>query len=326
MGDAQRHNRRRQARHDRSQGPDGRTPLAITRLTGLATGRPRASAGRAGRSPFTRPWGTLSVATSRDNDAASSGPANASRSGTGALDPLREIREARPRVRWAAPDLGVQNGLESGRVTGHGLSDHPAVEAELVVPRAVPSRLLARLRRIRAFAYGAAAWARRRVSGRQAWGRRRRRAGRRGRRGLAARARAECFQPQKGAGSYSRPTSRRSLQSETPRACPHRSSRSSSRSGRLATLPEWSVTQTWWPSGSAISTLSSLRFSRRQERSSAAGSSSAMIVMLPDCRGIPAAYVKSARGTGGTCGPSAWPERWSSRASTSTCCSATPGA
>jgi hypothetical protein len=95
-------------------------------------------------------------------------------------------------------------------------------------------------------------------------------------------------QPQRAAGSYSRPTSRRSLQS-TPRACPHRSSRSSSRSGRLATLPEWSVTQTWWPSGSDISTLSSLRFSRRQERSSAAGSSSATIVMLPDCGGIPAA-------------------------------------
>jgi hypothetical protein len=82
-----RHNRRRQARHDRSRGPHGRTPLAITRLTGLATGRPRASAGRAGRSPFTRPWGTLSVATSRDNDAASSGPAKASRSGTGCPRP-----------------------------------------------------------------------------------------------------------------------------------------------------------------------------------------------------------------------------------------------
>jgi hypothetical protein len=137
----------------------------------------------------------------------------------------------------------------------------------------------------------------------------------------------ECFLSRKrAAGFYSRPTSRRSLQSETPRACPHRSSRSSSRSGRLATLPEWSVTQTWWPSGSAISTLSSLRFSRRQDRSSAAGSSSAMIVMVPDCGGIPAAYVKSTRGTGGTRGPSAWPGRWSSRASTSTCCSATPGA
>jgi GMC oxidoreductase/GTP cyclohydrolase I len=101
-------------------------------------------------------------------------------------------------------------------------------------------------------------------------------------------------QPQKGAGSYSRSTRRWSLQSETPIACPHWSSRSSIRLGRLATLPEWSVTQTWWPSGSAISTLSSLTFSRRQERSSAAGSSSAMMVMLPACGGIPAAYVKSA--------------------------------
>jgi hypothetical protein len=45
-----------------------------------------------------------------------------------------------------------------------------------------------------------------------------------------------------------------------------------------------------------------------------------MIVMLPDCGRITAAYVNSTRGTGGTCGPLAWPRRWSSRASTSTRC------
>jgi hypothetical protein len=91
-----------------------------------------------------------------------------------------------------------------------------------------------------------------------------------------------------------------SLQSEIPRSRRYWSSRSSSRSGRLATLPEWSVAQTWWPSDSAISALSSLRCWRRQERSCAAGASSAMMVMLPARGGIPAAYVKPARGTRGT--------------------------